>query len=136
MNVTTTMEHSGPSLAVLHRADGIELIGEMAGSGYKVPPSLLRRADGQTIQLTPLLYATLREIDGDRTPAEVAVAVSEATGRTVNEDNISHLVDKQLRPLGLLVGRDGSQPKTKTRNPLLGLRLRYAITEPDRTRRV
>jgi putative peptide zinc metalloprotease protein len=131
-----TTEGAGPAQAVLHRADGVELIGEMTGSGYKVAPSLVRRADGQTIQLTPLLYTTLREIDGRRTPEELAETVSESTGRTVNEDNIRHLVDKQLRPLGLLVQEDGSQPKTKKRNPLLGLKFRYAVTEPDRTRRL
>src|SRR5215216_5962362 len=65
--MTVTTEHAGPTQAVLRRADGIELIGEMTGSGYKVPPSLVRRADGQTIQLTPLLYATLRGLDGSRT---------------------------------------------------------------------
>jgi putative peptide zinc metalloprotease protein len=92
--MTATTEHAGSTQSALHRADGIELIGEMTGSGYKVPPSLVRRADGQTIQLTPLLYATLREIDGDRTPAEVAAAVSEATGRSVTEDNVRHLVGK------------------------------------------
>jgi putative peptide zinc metalloprotease protein len=108
----------------------------MTGSGYKVPPSLVRRADGQTIQLTPLLYATVREIDGRRAPAEVADAVSASTGRTVNEDNIRHLVDKQLRPLGLLEREDGSQPTVKKRDPLLGLRFRYAVTEPERTRRL
>jgi putative peptide zinc metalloprotease protein len=134
--VTMATEVAGPTHATLHRADGVELIGEMAGSGYRVPPSLVRRADGQTIQLTPLLYATLHEIDGRRTAEEVAAAVSESTGRNVNEDNIGHLVDKQLRPLGLLVLADGSQPKAKKRNPLLGLRFRYAVTEPDRTRRL
>ncbi|MBX7456357.1 hypothetical protein GR927_51005 [Mycolicibacterium sp. 3033] len=131
-----TSEGSAPTQQVLQRADGVELIGEMAGSGYKIPPSLVRRADGQTIQLTPLLYATLRAIDGARTLDELAAAVCEDTGRDVSADNIGHLVDKQLRPLGLLVLPDGSQPATKKRNPLLGLKLRYAITEPERTRRL
>jgi putative peptide zinc metalloprotease protein len=134
--VTLTSEHAGPASAVLQRADGVELIGEMTGSGYKVPPSLVRRGDGQTIQLTPLLYATFRELDGVRSVEEVATAVSEATGRTVSADNIAHLADKQLRPLGLLVLPDGSQPKTKKRNPLLGLKFRYAVTEPERTKRI
>jgi putative peptide zinc metalloprotease protein len=131
--MTTT--EAGPAQASLHRAAGVELIGEIAGSGYRVPPSLVRRADGQTIQLTPLLYATLREIDGRRTAAEVAEAASASTGRTVSEDNIQHLVDK-LRPLGLLVQADGSEPTVKKQSPLLGLRLRYAVTDPDRTRRL
>jgi len=130
-----TVEGSRPPQAVLRRADGVELIGEMAGSGYRVPPSLARRTDGQTIQLTPLLYATLREIDGRRTPQEVADAVSSSTGRTVNADNVGHLVDK-LSPLGLLIQPDGRQPTLHKRNPLLGLRFRYAVTEPDRTRRL
>ena len=38
----------------------------MAGSGYREPPSLARRGDGQTFQLTPLLYLVL---GGGRRPA-------------------------------------------------------------------
>jgi putative peptide zinc metalloprotease protein len=132
--VTTTA--AGPARDVLHRADGVQLIGEMAGSGYRVPPSLARRADGQTIQLTPLLYAVLHEVDGRRTLAEVAAAVSSSTRRTVSEDNVRHLVEQQLRPLGLLTLADGSEPRLRKQNPLLGLRFRYAVTDPDRTRRV
>ena len=77
-------EPTAPAHTELRRADGVELIGEMAGSGYRVPPSLARRADGQTIQLTPLLYALLRETDGRRSAAELSAAVSEATGRRVH----------------------------------------------------
>lgn len=133
----TVSTHGSESVdAGPRRADGVELIGEMAGSGYRVPPSLARRADGQTVQLTPLLYAILRESDGDHSSADIAAAVSESTGRTVSADNVDHLVDKQLRPLGLLVRADGGQPVLKKRNPLLGLRFRYAVTDPDRTRRL
>lgn len=131
----TTMG-ADPTQVGLRRADGVELIGEMAGSGYRVPPALVRRADGQTIQLTPLLYAVLREIDGQHTAAEIAESVSASAGRTVTEDNVTHLIDKQLRPLGLLVRADGSQPVVKKQNPLLALRFRYAVTDPERTRRV
>ena len=120
----------------LRRADDIQLIGEMAGSGYRVPPSLVRRGDGQTVQLTPLLYALLESIDGERDVDRVAVAVSERTGRAVTADNVSSLVDGQLRPLGLLTRPDGSQPEVKRSDPLLGLRLRYSITDPERTRRL
>jgi putative peptide zinc metalloprotease protein len=133
--MTVTIDRAGTAPTVVRRADGVELIGEMVGSGYRIPPSLVRRADGQTIQLTPLLYATLREIDGHRTPEEVAIAVSESTGRTVSEDNIHQLVDQKLRPLGLLALADGSQPEVKKRNPLLGLRFRRAVTDPEQTRR-
>ncbi|PRC57625.1 hypothetical protein C6A85_32615, partial [Mycobacterium sp. ITM-2017-0098] len=43
---------------------------------------------------------------------------------------------KQLRPLGLLTRADGSQPEVQKRNPLLGLRFRYAVTEAERTERL
>jgi putative peptide zinc metalloprotease protein len=134
--VTVTTEQGRPTQVRLRRAQGVELIGEMAGSGYRVPPSLVRRVDGQTIQLTPLLYATLLEIDGHRSESEIAAAVSASTGRTVSEDNIRHFVDEKLRPLGLLIRADGSEPPLKKRSPLLGLRFRYAVTDPDRTRRL
>ena len=122
--------------APLRRAEGVQLIGEMAGSGYRLAPSLVRRGDGQTIQLTPLLYAVVREIDGRKTVADVAVATSETTGRPISEDNVRQLVDEKLRPLGLLTRPDGSEPVVKKRDPLLGLRFRYAVTDPDRTRRL
>ncbi|MDA2894839.1 M50 family metallopeptidase [Mycolicibacterium sp. BiH015] len=122
-----------PTQVVLRRAEGVELMGEMVGSGYRVPPSLARRGDGQTVQLTPLLYAVLHEIDGEKTAAEVASAVSESTGRGISEDNVSQLIDEKLRPLGLLTLSDGSQPAVRKRDPLLGLRFRYAVTDPERT---
>jgi putative peptide zinc metalloprotease protein len=37
------------------RADGVQLLGPAEGSGYREPPALVRRADGQTLQLTRLL---------------------------------------------------------------------------------
>ncbi len=131
----TTLQ-GATSADVLRRADGVQLIGEMAGSGYRVPPSLVRRGDGQTIQLTTLLYLTLEAIDDRRTADEVAEAVSASYGKSVSADNVRHLVDEQLRPLGLLTRPDGTQPELKRSNPLLGLRFRYAITDPDRTNRL
>ena len=46
------------------RVDGVQLIGEMVGSGYRTPPALVRRGDGQVLQLTPLLYLVLNAVDG------------------------------------------------------------------------
>src|SRR6476659_7263397 len=91
-------------------ADGVELIGEMKGSGYREPPALARRGDGQTIQLTPLLYLVLAEIDGTRSFDEVGAAVSAAYGKTVTGANVRTLVDERLRPAGLVTGADGSAP--------------------------
>jgi putative peptide zinc metalloprotease protein len=118
------------------RADGVELIGAMVGSGYRVPPALVRRVDGQTFQLTPLLYLVLSAVDGARSYDEVGEQVSLEYGRTVTGDNVRSLVDQQLRPMGLLAKDDGSQPDLKKSNPLLALRFKYAVSDPERTRRL
>lgn len=53
-------------------ADGVRLLGQSEGSGYREPPSLVRRADGQTLQLTRLLYLVLEAADGNRSVEEIA----------------------------------------------------------------
>ena len=118
------------------RADGVELFGAHRGSGYRTPPSLVRRADGQVLQLTPLLYAVLAEIDGRRTQSQVADSVSAQVGRTVVAEDVRTLVEGKLRPLGLVRLPDGSQPPVRKANPLLALRFRYVVSDPSRTRRL
>ena len=115
------------------RAEGIVLIGEMTGSGYREPPALVRRADGQTVQLTPLLYATLAAVDGRRDLRGLAQEVTAATGRTVTEKNVAALLEK-LAPLGLLHGAGVDAPERS--NPLLALRFKVAVSDPERTRRL
>ena len=78
-----------PRAEVLRRADGIELIGEFEDSGFKEPPLLARRGDGQVVQLTQLLYAVAEASDGHRDVHAVADAVSRQCGRTVTADNVA-----------------------------------------------
>ena len=63
------------------RVDGVQLIGDMVGSGYRTPPALVRRGDGQVLQLTPLLYPVLKAVDGRRSCAEIAELVGRGLGR-------------------------------------------------------
>jgi putative peptide zinc metalloprotease protein len=121
---------------VLARATGVELLGEVPGSGYRRPPALARRGDGQVVTLTPLLHSVLAAVDGRRTVAEVAVRVSEASQRLVRPEDVRQLVDASLRPLGLLRLPDGREPEVRRANPLLALRLRRAVTDPAVTRRL
>jgi putative peptide zinc metalloprotease protein len=127
---------SRPREDVPLRADGVQLLGSVPGSGYRRPPALVRRSDGQTIQLTPLLYAVLEQVDGVRSWTEVAEAVGAAVRRPVTADDVRVLGDTKLRPLGLLRRGDGSEPEVKRSNPLLALRFRYVVSDPDVTRRV
>ncbi|TLM84470.1 hypothetical protein FDW83_07035 [Pseudarthrobacter sp. NamE2] len=118
------------------RATGVQLLGQSEGSGYREPPSLVRRGDGQTLQLTQLLYLVLDASDGTRSIDGIAQHVSRVSGRLVSPGNVRTLMDKQLLPMGLLRLADGSEPEVRKADPLLGMRFRYTVTDPERTRRI
>ncbi len=116
------------------RASGVELIGGQPGSGYRVPPALVQRADGQVLSVTPLLYAVLAAIDGRRTDDEIAAAVSVQIRRAVSARDVRTLIDAKLRPLGLVRSADGADPPLRKPNPLLALRFRWVVADQARTR--
>ena len=117
-------------------APGTQLLGTQLGSGYVVPPALVRRGDGQVLQLTPLLYAVLEAVDGERDVEAVARVAGEACGRGLTAADVVTLIDQRLRPLGLVLMADGSQPEFAKANPLLALRPKFVVSNPHRTRRV
>src|SRR3954453_11316346 len=116
---------------VLALADGIELIGEYEGSGFKVPPLLARRADGQVVQLPRLLYLIAESADGRRDADAVAGEVSERYGRRVSAKSVGFLVETKLRPLGVLALEDGTPPELPKRAPVMALRHRRPLV-PER----
>src|SRR5256885_6150357 len=111
-------------------AEGIELIGEYKGSGFKEPPYLARRADGQVLQLPRLLYLVAENADGRRSYGQIAETVTEQFGRGVSAANVQTLVDSKLRPLGVLAAADGSSLKLTRQNPLLSLNFKTAVIPP------
>src|SRR3954469_10113005 len=88
-------------------ADGVQLIGDYEGSGFKEPPSLVRRGDGQVIQLPTLLYEVAARADGRHSFDTIAAELSEAIRRQVDANQVRFLVDEKLRPLGILTAADG-----------------------------
>jgi putative peptide zinc metalloprotease protein len=129
---TTEQAHdTAPKLAA-----GVELLGRYEGSGFKEPPYLIRRGDGQMIRLPQLLYLVAEQADGARDYGSIADAVGGAISRRVAARDVQFLIDEKLRPLGLLEGKDGvdvpSLPKT---NPLLGLKYKAALV-PARVVRI
>src|SRR3712207_4388467 len=90
-------------------APGVELLGELSGSAYHDAPGLVRRGDGQTVQVTPLLYALASCLDGRRDLAGLAEVLGERIGKAVAAEDVVHLLGK-LEPLGLLGGEDGEAP--------------------------
>jgi putative peptide zinc metalloprotease protein len=123
---------AGPSeLAGVPRlADGVELLGVYRDSGYSQPPSLVRRADGQVIQVSALLYRVTCRIDGSRDLAAIAAMVSADLGRMLTADQVGYLITAKLMPLGIVAA--GEAPATPpVANPLLALRARGTLL-PER----
>ncbi|MCU1595316.1 MAG: Tat (Twin-arginine translocation) pathway signal sequence domain protein [Frankiales bacterium] len=117
----------------LERADGVDLLGALGGSGYKSSTFLVRRRDGQTLQITALLYTLLEQLDGQRDQPALAEAMSAATDRHVTSDNVEALLSK-LASLGLLHGTEPEElPKS---NPLLALRWKVVVSDPAVTNRI
>ncbi len=111
-------------------AEGVELLGEYKGSGYSQPPSLIRRADGQVIQMSALLYRVASRIDGSRDPAAIADLVSADLGRSLTAGQVRYLITAKLLPLGIVA--DPAAPAAPPKaNPLLGLRARGTLL-PER----
>jgi putative peptide zinc metalloprotease protein len=118
------------------RARGVQLFGEMRGSGYRAAPALVRRTDGQTITLSPLLYRTLDALADGHSWDSLAHEVSMLTDRHLTADDVQYLVDEKLAPLGLVVAADGAEPSVRKNNPLLALKLKVVITDEHVTRRI
>src|SRR5581483_2448809 len=97
--MSTTVEPTprsveAPATGALDRAQGVELLGDVHGSGYKEGACLVRRADGQMVQLGPLMYALLDASNGERNAAELSAALSERFGRRFDEQHVLRLAQK------------------------------------------
>jgi putative peptide zinc metalloprotease protein len=111
-------------------AEGVELLGAYKGSGYSRPPSLVRRADGQVIQMSPLLYQVACRIDGSRGPDAIAALVSADLGRSLDAAQVRYLITAKLLPLGVIAA--GGVPRALPKaNPLFSLRARGTLL-PER----
>jgi putative peptide zinc metalloprotease protein len=134
--VTATAQPSAPVEApqgALDRAQGVELLGDVHGSGYKEGAALVRRGDGQMVQLGPLMYALLECVDGQRDAGELAACLSESTRRTFDQEHVVALAEK-LAAQGLLAGTEDKAPPRS--NPLLALRWKVLVTNPQLTKRL
>jgi putative peptide zinc metalloprotease protein len=110
--------------------DGTELLGPVAGSGLREPPCLVRRSDGQIVQLSRLLYVIASCMDGGDL-ASVAAAASARLNRRIAPELIAHVAEQKLAPVGLVAHRDGSVAGLERRNAVLALRFRTGIL-PER----
>ena len=112
-------------------AEGVELLGEYKDSAYSQPPSLVRRPDGQVIQMSPLLYKVASRIDGSRGPEAIAALVSADLGRSLDAGQVRYLITAKLLPLGVVAAQGAPRALPKA-NPLFSLRARGTLL-PERT---
>src|SRR5215469_5928634 len=112
-------------------ADGTELMGEFRDSGDSQPPSLVRRPDGQVIQMSRLLYLTASALDGHRDDTAIAEIVSAGLGKTLTADQARYLITEKLAPLGIL-SVTGAAAAAPVANQLLTLKARGTLL-PERT---
>jgi putative peptide zinc metalloprotease protein len=111
-------------------AEAVELLGEYKDSAYSQPPSLVRRADGQVIQMSPLLYQVACRIDGSRGPDVIAALVSADLGRSLDAEQVRYLITAKLLPLGVIAAEGVPRALPKA-NPLFSLRARGTLL-PER----
>jgi putative peptide zinc metalloprotease protein len=119
--------------AVPRLAEGTELIGEYQGSGFQEPRYLVRRADGQVIQLSRLLYLLAVALDGQRDLAQVAGVLSAEFGRAVQPQQVLYLIDNRLRPVGIVAAdpqaadTGGAATRKVKSDPLLAFKFRVGV---------
>jgi putative peptide zinc metalloprotease protein len=113
----------------LRLQEGTELLGRYEGSAYERPTYLVRRKDGQVVHLSHLLYLVASLMDGERGFTEIAEGLTLELGQHVVADNVEYLIEKKLRPSGLIAGSaDDDQAPVLTRSlPLLALRYRRRV---------
>jgi putative peptide zinc metalloprotease protein len=116
------------------RVHGVELIGQYQDSGFKEPPYLVRRPDGQVVQLSQLLFLVTAEADGTRDLRQLATAISRRSDRPLSPDNVSFLIDKKLRPAGLIHSHNRTTSQPRRLDPLFALRHRAAVVPPAAVR--
>ncbi|MEU1544002.1 hypothetical protein ABZ461_39190 [Actinacidiphila glaucinigra] len=103
---------------------GLQLLGEYKGSGTTEPRYIVRRGDGQVVQLSRLLYLVARAIDGRRDTEAISHRVSGRFGREVSAENVHYLIENKLQPLGVTVpfGQEDDEVTGPTADLLLVLK--------------
>ena len=116
-----------PENARPHLAPGVELLGQYKGSGFKEPPFLVRRPDGQIVQLPGTLYAIAELADGSRDSATIGEELSQLLRRGLDADAVDYLVREKLVPLGVMAAANGRAVEVEKPDPLLALKFRARV---------
>ncbi|MBT1002313.1 hypothetical protein KIH31_06830 [Paenarthrobacter sp. DKR-5] len=120
-------------------AEGVSFLGPLNGSGLAAEKFLIRRPDGQIVQVSALLQLILTATAEHRLPADQAAHVTRTCGRELPVELLGQVIERKLRPLGLVhdaaedSGADRAAPPMAA--PLLALRLKGTLLPAAASRR-
>jgi putative peptide zinc metalloprotease protein len=97
------------------------------GSGSTESPYLIRTSDSRIVQVSRLLYLVAGAMDGRQDHRQIAATVSSSYGRAVTAANVDLLVERKLRPLGLVAGDTARRPRAPG---ALELHARFGVLSP------
>jgi putative peptide zinc metalloprotease protein len=126
----TTTQSDSQSHAALRLLPGVELLGQVEGSGLREPPHIIRRSDGEAVQLSRLLFVIAQHSEPGRGLDAIAQRAGDDLEVRIQPEQVRYVLEHKLLPLGIVAGEDGSAPKLARLDPLLALKLRVGVVSP------
>ncbi|MET7986514.1 hypothetical protein [Streptomyces sp. NPDC005281] len=113
-------------------------MGEYKGSGFTEPKYLVRRGDGQVVQLSRLLYLVVSAVDGVRDAEGISHFVSGRYDAEVTTDNVLYLLERKLTPLGVVAtaGAESDQAPGPRSDLLLVLKGHKVVFSEEQVARI
>lgn len=108
-------------------APGTELLGAYRDSGRIETPSIIRRADGRMMEVSPLLHQLAAALHPAQDLEWVAARLSASLGRQISPASVAYLIDNKLRPLGVLADAPPAASVDQPAPALLGLTLHAGV---------
>jgi putative peptide zinc metalloprotease protein len=111
-------------------APDVQLMGEMQGTGFKDRQWLIQRG-GRFIQVTELLYRVAEQANGDNALEKIAAGVTASTDWSVDAEDVKHLIETKLIPLGLIATAGGSVITGREERSALQIGMRRRTLDPQ-----
>jgi putative peptide zinc metalloprotease protein len=122
--------------AALRLLPGVELLGQVEGSGLREPPHYVRRSDGQVVQLSRLFFVIAEQAVRGRSLEEIAERAGARLDLRIRPEQVRYVLEEKLHPLGMVAGPDGATPELERVDPLLALKFRVGVVGPRVVRAV
>jgi putative peptide zinc metalloprotease protein len=126
----TTAQSDSRSHDALRLLPGVELLGPVEGSGLREPPHIIRRSDGEAVQLSRLLFVIAQHAESGRGLDEIARRAGDELEVRIQPEQVRYVLEQKLLPLGIVADADGGAPKLARLDPLLALKFRVGVVAP------